>query len=135
MAPPCARRGTTHDENADARHPLGLPAGRHRRTGDQYLGLHRSIRVPADAHGRPGAAAFAALAGGAGLRVFAAAGRIRLRQAALSDAAVTALPTPSNVKLGLVIELDTCVGCHVWATSCKEGNESGSAECRERGGR
>src|SRR3546814_364212 len=107
MAPPCARRGTTHDENADARHPLGLPAGRHRRTGDQYLGLHRSIRVPADAHGRHGAAAFAALAGGAGLRVFAAAGRLRLRLAAPPDAAVTALPPPSKVKLGLVLDLDT----------------------------
>src|SRR5690606_35738744 len=126
-APPCARRGEARHENADAHHPLGLPAGRHRRAGGQHLGLHRSVRVPADAHGRHGAAAIAALAGGAGLRVLAAAGRLRLRQAAPSDAAVTALPPPSKVKLGLVIDLDTCVGCHACATSCKEWNAGGIA--------
>src|SRR5690606_23046034 len=83
--------------------------------------------VPADAHGRHGAAAVAALAGGAGLRVLAAAGGLRFRQAAPSDAAVTALPAPSKVKLGLVIDLDTCVGCHACATSCKEWNAGGIA--------
>jgi len=40
---------------------------------------------------------------------------------------VTALPAPSKVKLGLVIDLDTCVGCHACATSCKEWNAGGIA--------
>lgn len=30
-----------------------------------------------------------------------------------------------QVKLGLVIDLDTCVGCHACATACKEWNTSG----------
>ena len=28
------------------------------------------------------------------------------------------------MKLGLVIDLDTCVGCHACATACKEWNAS-----------
>jgi Fe-S-cluster-containing dehydrogenase component len=35
---------------------------------------------------------------------------------------MTALPPPSSKKLGLVIDLDTCVGCHACATSCKSWN-------------
>jgi Fe-S-cluster-containing dehydrogenase component len=35
---------------------------------------------------------------------------------------VTCLPPPSAVKLGLVIDLDTCVGCHACVVSCKEWN-------------
>jgi Fe-S-cluster-containing dehydrogenase component len=31
---------------------------------------------------------------------------------------VTALPPPSKKKLGLVIDLDSCVGCHACAVSC-----------------
>jgi Fe-S-cluster-containing dehydrogenase component len=38
---------------------------------------------------------------------------------------VTALPPPSPRKLGLVIDLDTCVGCHACAVACKEWNEQG----------
>jgi len=38
---------------------------------------------------------------------------------------VTALPPPSAKKLGLVIDLDTCVGCHACAVNCKEWNTSG----------
>jgi sulfite dehydrogenase (quinone) subunit SoeB len=38
---------------------------------------------------------------------------------------MTALPPPSKKKLGLVIDLDTCVGCHACATSCKEWNAAG----------
>ena len=34
-------------------------------------------------------------------------------------------PTPGAKKLGLVIDLDTCVGCHACATNCKEWNTSG----------
>jgi len=34
-------------------------------------------------------------------------------------------PTPGARKLGLVIDLDTCVGCHACATNCKEWNTSG----------
>ncbi len=40
---------------------------------------------------------------------------------------MTSLPPPSKVKLGLVIDLDTCVGCHACATSCKEWNAGGIA--------
>ncbi len=34
-------------------------------------------------------------------------------------------PVPGGKKLGLVIDLDTCVGCHACATNCKEWNTSG----------
>jgi len=40
---------------------------------------------------------------------------------------VTALPPRSKKKMGLVIDLDTCVGCHACATSCKEWNAGGIA--------
>jgi Fe-S-cluster-containing dehydrogenase component len=40
---------------------------------------------------------------------------------------MTMLPLPSKKKLGLVIDLDTCVGCHACATSCKEWNAGGLA--------
>jgi Fe-S-cluster-containing dehydrogenase component len=41
---------------------------------------------------------------------------------------VTSVPdtsAPGQVKLGLVIDLDTCVGCQACATSCKEWNTQG----------
>lgn len=40
---------------------------------------------------------------------------------------MTCLPeiTPGQKKLGLVIDLDTCVGCQACATNCKEWNSSG----------
>ena len=38
---------------------------------------------------------------------------------------MTALPPPSTKKLGLVIDLDTCVGCHACAVACKEWNDGG----------
>ncbi len=38
---------------------------------------------------------------------------------------MTALPPPPPKRLGLVIDLDTCVGCHACAVSCKEWNTSG----------
>ena len=34
-------------------------------------------------------------------------------------------PRPGQKKLGLVIDLDICVGCHACATACKEWNTSG----------
>lgn len=40
---------------------------------------------------------------------------------------MTTLPPPSKKKLGLVIDLDICVGCHACATSCKEWNAGGIA--------
>lgn len=39
---------------------------------------------------------------------------------------MTSLPAPSPRKLGLVIDLDTCVGCHACAVACKEWNDGGS---------
>jgi Fe-S-cluster-containing dehydrogenase component len=38
---------------------------------------------------------------------------------------MTELPPPSAKKLGLVIDLDTCVGCQACATNCKEWNTGG----------
>lgn len=38
---------------------------------------------------------------------------------------MTALPETTAKKLGLVIDLDTCVGCQACATSCKEWNTAG----------
>ena len=38
---------------------------------------------------------------------------------------MTMLPKTTGRKLGLVIDLDTCVGCHACATSCKEWNDAG----------
>jgi len=39
---------------------------------------------------------------------------------------MTALPPTTARKLGLVIDLDTCVGCHACAVACKQWNEGGS---------
>ena len=38
---------------------------------------------------------------------------------------MTTLPTSTAKKLGLVIDLDTCVGCHACVVNCKEWNTSG----------
>ena len=38
---------------------------------------------------------------------------------------MTSLPNKQNKKLGLVIDLDICVGCHACAVNCKEWNTSG----------
>ena len=38
---------------------------------------------------------------------------------------MTALPPVGSVKLGLVIDLDTCVGCHACVTACKGWNDQG----------
>lgn len=41
---------------------------------------------------------------------------------------MTSLPAkPSTKRLGLVIDLDICVGCHACAVSCKEWNDGGAA--------
>ena len=40
---------------------------------------------------------------------------------------MTMLPPPSTKKLGLVIDLDTCVGCHACAVGCKQWNAGGIA--------
>ncbi|HNR91003.1 MAG TPA: 4Fe-4S dicluster domain-containing protein [Dokdonella sp.] len=39
---------------------------------------------------------------------------------------MTSLPPPAAKKLGLVIDLDTCVGCHACAVACKEWNDGGA---------
>jgi Fe-S-cluster-containing dehydrogenase component len=38
---------------------------------------------------------------------------------------MTSLPAPPRRKLGLVIDLDTCVGCHACAVNCKQWNDGG----------
>jgi len=38
---------------------------------------------------------------------------------------MTAVPAATERRLGLVIDLDTCVGCHACAVSCKEWNTGG----------
>ena len=38
---------------------------------------------------------------------------------------MTTLPTSTDTKLGLVIDLDICVGCHACAVNCKEWNTGG----------
>lgn len=38
---------------------------------------------------------------------------------------MTTLPKTTEKKLGLVIDLDTCVGCHACAVNCKEWNTGG----------
>ena len=40
---------------------------------------------------------------------------------------MTTLPATTQKKLGLVIDLDICVGCHACAVSCKEWNSGGHA--------
>ena len=40
---------------------------------------------------------------------------------------MTSLPPLSQKKLGLVIDLDTCVGCHACAVNCKEWNTAGTS--------
>jgi sulfite dehydrogenase (quinone) subunit SoeB len=40
---------------------------------------------------------------------------------------MTALPQSTDKKLGLVIDLDTCVGCHACAVNCKQWNSGGHA--------
>jgi Fe-S-cluster-containing dehydrogenase component len=40
-------------------------------------------------------------------------------------AAMTMLPPSAPKKLGLVIDLDTCVGCHACAVACKQWNDGG----------
>lgn len=40
---------------------------------------------------------------------------------------MTMLPPPIPKKLGLVIDLDTCVGCHACAVACKQWNDRGAA--------
>ena len=40
---------------------------------------------------------------------------------------MTSLPGTTTRKLGLVIDLDICVGCHACAVNCKEWNASGHA--------
>jgi Fe-S-cluster-containing dehydrogenase component len=45
---------------------------------------------------------------------------------------MTSLPAPSKKKLGLVIDLDTCVGCHACAVACKEWNAGGIAWAVDR---
>ena len=38
---------------------------------------------------------------------------------------MTSLPGSTQKKLGLVIDLDICVGCHACVVNCKEWNTGG----------
>jgi Fe-S-cluster-containing dehydrogenase component len=42
-----------------------------------------------------------------------------------AEETMTSLPPKSTIKLGLVTDLDICVGCHACAVSCKEWNAGG----------
>ncbi len=55
----------------------------------------------------------------------AGSGAARLPAAALRGDGMTTLPPPSAKKLGLVIDLDTCVGCQACVTACKGWNDQG----------
>ena len=41
---------------------------------------------------------------------------------------MTSLPKTTRKKLGLVTDLDICVGCHACAVSCKEWNAGGHSD-------
>ncbi len=53
-------------------------------------------------------------------------GLVFSRVLAQDRAAMTSLPPPGTRKLGLVIDLDTCVGCHACAVACKQWNDVGA---------
>ena len=63
----------------------------------------------------------------AALRRAHAQSRARQQDAHREERRMTSLPPPSKKKLGLVIDLDTCVGCHACAVGCKEWNAGGIA--------
>ena len=44
---------------------------------------------------------------------------------------MTSLPKPGGTQLGLVIDLDICVGCHACAVNCKEWNSGGAMADRK----
>ena len=48
------------------------------------------------------------------------------RDGAHAEAAHDRLPPPSQKKLGLVIDLDTCVGCHACAVAARNGTPAAS---------
>ena len=54
------------------------------------------------------------------------------RNSAREAAAMTSLPAPGAKKLGLVIDLDICVGCHACAVNCKEWNTGGHRRAADR---
>ncbi len=101
---------------------------------------HRPGRVvrPARAHREDGARRSARDA--AALRAdplrSSRAGRLRFRRRVRRplprEAVMTKLPERNEKKLGLVIDLDTCVGCQACATSCKEWNTGGYAGAAQR---
>src|SRR4051812_16117488 len=57
----------------------------------------------------------------------AGAAAVRAEIPPRQSAAMTSLPAASQKKLGLVIDLDICVGCHACAVNCKEWNSGGHA--------
>src|SRR5205823_2321779 len=75
--------------------------------------------------GRMVRAATRALTGSAALRGATGATFVRRAIPAPQRSPMTDLPATTEKKLGLVIDLDTCVGCHACVTSCKEWNTGG----------
>src|SRR5207237_3190018 len=99
---------------------------------DRTSGLVRPAR--ADRKGAGGGSSNrAALCAGAGAAAFGrAAWDPALRRAfprrKIARTPVTSLPDHVGTKrLGLVIDLDICVGCHACAVNCKEWNSGGIA--------
>src|SRR5690606_41900169 len=86
---------------------------------------------PRDRAGRVVRPAGADRARGAARRLGARIRSARLARPARPEApamereAMTALPPPPAKKLGLVIDLDTCVGCQACVTACKGWNDQG----------
>ena len=75
-------------------------------------------RIPGDSGARPGAALRREMSGDASQVV-----SDRLRgERRCGGAATHSIPQRSAMKLGLLIDLDVCVGCHACATACKEWN-------------
>ena len=91
------------DGPGDRAPPLSPPSGRPR--PPRRAPLRRAVPAPAEPL-RP-------------LRPRAGAGPAR------RGGLVTALPDSTRRRLGLVIDLDTCVGCHACVVHCKEWNTGG----------
>src|SRR5690606_18506211 len=100
-----------------------------RRSGHRPGGVVRSARARREGGARGGVRdASAPAVDQDPARPRAASGRLPLRHAVPrgESTGMTDLPaSPTATRLGLVIDLDTCVGCHACVVNCKEWNTGG----------